>query len=569
MKSPGLLFVWWICFCQASDERSAQALHSADQIDHVKVVSEDSAPGSDRSGEILGRPELSVPLYSIVRRYEPGVSLGQLDRWILHEVGEGRDEAMALVAAGAKASATLLPVMLDPTRPRSIPIPSLLIVPKTAQRGRDGALLLVDARAADQLQIYDFQSGKGRGYLPFSDLPIIWSGDAIVVQDRAGVWMGWWVATTGLFLVIAARAVAWFRDERVRAPRATPAVTIVIPLAAAFLSCGCRQANDHEDTLSRLPVSSIHGAVLDLGTLKGDDSDQCDFSMGLRVDHPAPVRIDRLPGNCSCLTLGENLAGTVRQPREQFKLTGRLRLDGKIGEHLLILQMQTSGLDGNSLTQSKFGLRFVVHPRPMVDVERLVLCRFEGDSDWRGRLSMILHRLPEHPPLKLDLHRSSHGLLTVSCPVQQTGLAMEGSRVLRDLMELEFATKSIDCLPARLQLAAVGYERTVEVPLTTEVQQPLVSEPASLFLGIVESGKPVEKSVRLEDRAKRGVDLKRIELAAGCADAKLVSTSLESTTATARILFRPAGMPGRGAGEVVLELGGVANVRIPVTWVIR
>ena len=513
----------------------------------------------------IERPEIAVPAFGLLRRYHSSVSLQSVDASIALRMAEGLSEIDAIVETGDEFGVNLQPKVLDPTVPGLIPIPCLLIVSKSGQRGRQGALVLVESRSSDQLQVYDFQSGKGRRFIRYADLQFVWSGDAIVLSIGQSSPHTTKFLFATVVLGIGMGILCWRRPFIRRALRGC--------LIALFLimTTGCFSGGNASPPVSTSPFRSLKGAVVDLGELEGDELNQVEFKLPLEVDHPTSITLTGVRGNCTCLQLGEAVIGTTYGPGDQFSVAGILRLDGKIGEDMLILQIHALDENKAPVPVTKVGIRFFVNPRPVSDVDRLVLTAFCDETELAGNVSLIMLRKKEHRPLDVDFRRCTLGGLTMRVLDSQLGLAMEGSDIVRDVIKLEFRLdrSGASTLPSEILLAAVDNDHTLRVSVETRILPPLESEPSSLFLGVLSPGEEVEKRIRIEDRAARGIDLSSVFIREEIAGASLISVDVDGTTGYLKVGFSPSGPVGRGSGTLVLSIGTSDQVAIPISWVIK
>ena len=207
----------------------------------------------------------------------------------------------------------------------------------------------------------------------------------------------------------------------------------------------------------------------------------------------------------------------------------------------------------------------------MSDVDRLVLTAFCDETELAGNVSLIMLRKKEHRPLDVDFRRCTLGGLTMRVLDSQLGLAMEGSDIVRDVIKLEFRLdrSGASTLPSEILLAAVDNDHTLRVSVETRILPPLESEPSSLFLGVLSPGEEVEKRIRIEDRAARGIDLSSVFIREEIAGASLISVDVDGTTGYLKVGFSPSGPVGRGSGTLVLSIGTSDQVAIPISWVIK
>ncbi|MCA9106301.1 MAG: hypothetical protein KDA83_12790 [Planctomycetales bacterium] len=334
---------------------------------------------------------------------------------------------------------------------------------------------------------------------------------------------------------------------------------------------GCFRGGESSLSSSVAPLHSLRGAVIDLGELEGNELNQVGFTLPLRVDHPSPITLTEIRGNCSCLQLGESVVGGTYSKGDTLLVSGILKLDGKIGEDFLILQLHAKDTAEVSVPVTKVGIRFVVKPKPVSDVDRLVLTSFSDEAELVGNVSLIMIRGREYSPLEVDVDRCSLGGLTMSVLDSQRGLPVEGSEVVRDVVRLEFRCKNDAAitLPAEILVAAVDYDHVLKLFVEAHNLPPLECKPSGLFLGTLSPGEVVEKRIRIEDRAGRGVDLSEIRVDEANAGVSLISVDVNGTTANVQLSFSPNGPVGRGSTTVVLIIGSSEQVAIPISWLIK
>jgi hypothetical protein len=536
------------------------------------------------SGEVIPI-EISRATYGLLRRFSQKADLQEIDNMLCENLTSGKDVFTAIKETANAYGVSIQQLNLP--KPELIIVPSLLIVSNTGKPGQDGVLLLVEGVASNQLQIYDFRSGKGRGYIHFADLALFWNGDSIVAQRDINLNNGhhyflWFlVSIIGISLMFVSGALVWPQLDSIKNWFGFFFICLLITASGCDRSkldnpkVGSSEVGSilTEENLFRnyqSPLRSAQGAILDLGVL-GKEGSVAEFSVPVTVIHPKAIKVNRILGNCSCLEVGTDVVGKEFSSAETFEIAGKISLDGIVGEDLLILQIFT-GEGGMELPVFKFGIRFTVYPTPRVHVNSIALSGYEKDESLTGEINIFMVRRKSDPLLKFDIINSQLNDFQVEVKNQEI-TSIEGSDLLRDTLNLSIGLlkeresgKSND----RLILRFIETEKVIDLPVTTSVLSEFIVRPPSLFLGLIKAGTPISKEIEISHHDQNLSLTENISLAdqSDTSWVKITHVSTSNGSIKVGLEFETGLEAGRKEKEVTLKLENHGLISIPTSWVI-
>jgi len=521
---------------------------------------------SDHHASRIEHMEFAGPLYGLLRKYNDSMTLADIDQKIGFEMvqTEKGSEIEVMRRVANSYQVRMKYYRLDPAVPSKVPIPCLLIVSRTGKIGMDGVFVLVEAIGSDSFQVYDFRPGKGRGFLSFRDLDLVWAGDVVTVATSPITKIGWVLL---LLVLLFVPIVAYQLRKKLTANSTGRSVIGLHIFVAVLVTFGCNSSLEQSKINPVVPES---GNWLILGEVGSRSDEPVAFTVPVRVNPDFPIRVSRLLGDCSCLLFEDEFKGRLYHPDEIIELRGKLDLSGKVGEEVQIIELIVEGETGEPLPSLKTGIRYFVKPEAVPSAERVKLSGVSTAKELTGTLNIYLVRRQYHPKLVLAEQTFLENDVQISVVDSGEAIPFDSyGEVVRDVVKLELTLphdKSDQFKTVSIHFD--GY-RSINVDIETQWLSTFEATPDRFFLGILNKNQNVVKSFAVKRRPmlEAGDWSPVIQVRGNSIE---VTKIAEISDQEVHVDFQVAigEIPGRVEESLLIQLGN-DQVEVPISWVVK
>ena len=541
---------------------------------HCNVASsyDDRLPPAMNKLESIKRMEISGPLFGLLRKFQPSLNLRDIDNEIVRAISEGVEELTAMQSVSRLHKLNLKTVRLMDPSPSRVPIPSLLLVSRIGRSGQQGVFVLVEAVGDNSFQVFDFQSGKGRGFLSFSDLPIIWSGDVLYIStETATISRLLEFVFVGLSLFVLT-VIFWqrFRSKR----RSLEVISLCYLCLSVFSGCGESHSATESDSNKQVPFAINGPSIIELGQVSRRDENIINFDFSLTVTNKHPIRVSSLLGNCSCLLIESGVVGKKFNFGDSINVQGKLDLNGKVGEEMLIIQIFGETEDNSAFDPVKIGLRYFVEPEPKLSMNLLELSGLSGKPSVEGHLAAYMVRKSNQPPLALDRIKSPNDFVRLKRVSELETVELEGSNLVKDKLEITLiANSDQEFNKEQIHFFFKSFDRPINVDVLKKTIPGIAASPSRFFLGTLNLDESRSKQIELTCTPGAVSVGDPVAVSVSGEETRIVSTNWEQNEIHIKFETTCDGKsePGRHENVVQIKVGDLDSnsISIPVAWITK
>ena len=363
-----------------------------------------SQVNDSESRQFLINFEVSGPLFGLLRKRQPEISLAAIDECIAkmdeHEDGVRVER---IIECGKNFKLALECQEINPSDLATIPVPCIIFFNETQKGTTSKTLCLVERVTTKGILSFDFNENKGWRFIPREIIPAFADKFVIKFKSESNGWIRFQPLIGGIVTILL---FTWFGILiRSRLVKTTGKVSAAATLIILVLLSGCEYSKP-SDNCENLVLSFVHN-TFDLGLI---DENPREIEIGVDVVAKSDVRISEIETSCGCLKVRNASDGEWRSSGERFSLTADLTTERQVGDRHRIIRIVANDRDGNEQV-SILSVRYSVKAKPYASPAVLALIGQHGNPSSQAEFLVVCRRQASDRSFVIDWDRSELGLL--------------------------------------------------------------------------------------------------------------------------------------------------------------